>query len=330
MPNDDETSPKVKVIVSVATSMDGYMDDLRGERMVFSSPRDWTEVYKLRGSVDAILVGAGTLRADNPGLRAKGYGRDPLRVTLSRSGDLDRSLKFFADANHAVFPSIEALIEGLEERGVGTLLVEGGAQVLEQFFAAGLVDELRWAMAPLFLGEAAAGAPRFCGSGALILHASEQLGDTSVLHFLSSDRHFLQAAIDLSRQCTPSPTAYSVGAVVVTKDGQTFGGYTHETGAANHAEEEAVAKALAASVPLDGATIYSSMEPCSERRSKPVSCSQLIIDHHFSRMVYALKEPPHFVKCTGAALLESVGIAVREIADLSQQVIEINQHILKP
>ncbi len=106
------------VIVSVATSMDGYMDDLRPERLVFSSPRDWTEVYRLRGSVDAILVGTGTLRADNPGLRAKGYGPDPLRVTISRSGNLDRSLKFFTDDNHVVFPALDAMFEGLAARGL--------------------------------------------------------------------------------------------------------------------------------------------------------------------------------------------------------------------
>lgn len=137
-------------------------------------------------------------------------------------------------------------------------------------------------------------------------------------------------AVDESRRCTPTTGSYCVGAVIVTAGGGIFRGYTHETGPHNHAEEEAIAKALEAGAELKGAAIYSSMEPCSTRASKPVSCSQLIMDHGFRRMVYALGEPPVFVECCkGAVNLAKAGVEVVQIDELAQQVRDINRHLLK-
>jgi 5-amino-6-(5-phosphoribosylamino)uracil reductase len=120
---------------------------------------------------------------------------------------------------------------------------------------------------------------------------------------------------------------YSVGAVVVTMDGQEFDGHTGETDPLNHAEEEAIAKAVAAGVDLKGATIYSSMEPCSTRASKPVSCSQLIIEHGFRRLVFGLREPDRFVNGTGAQMLSDAGIEILEIPMFGTEVARINAHI---
>ncbi len=136
-------------------------------------------------------------------------------------------------------------------------------------------------------------------------------------------------AIDESRKCTPGRGAYSVGAVIVTADGRIYCGYTHETGPHNHAEEEAIAKALTDGAELQGAAIYCSMEPCSTRASKPVSCSQHIINHGFKKMAYALGEPPVFVECHGAANLAGAGIEVVQIDELAGQVREINRHLLE-
>ena len=143
------------------------------------------------------------------------------------------------------------------------------------------------------------------------------------------DREYLQLAIDESRKCTPSRGAYSVGAVIVTADGSVYKGYTHETGPHNHAEEEAIAKVLEDGAVLRGAAIYCSMEPCSTRASKPVSCSQHIIDHEFAKVVYALGEPPVFVECRGAANLVGAGVEVVHIDELAEQVREINRHLLE-
>jgi 5-amino-6-(5-phosphoribosylamino)uracil reductase len=144
-----------------------------------------------------------------------------------------------------------------------------------------------------------------------------------------TDTEYLERAIELSRNSPPSPTAYRVGAVVVTPGGLVFEGYTHETDAKNHAEEEAIAKAVAAGVNLCGSTIYASMEPCSTRASKPVSCSELIIRHGFGRVVFALSEPPLFAACTGAQMLADAGIEVVHIGHLAARVREINRHLLQ-
>lgn len=146
---------------------------------------------------------------------------------------------------------------------------------------------------------------------------------------IAVDREYMKMAVDLSLQSPPSPTAYRVGAVVVTAAGEVFAGYTHETGSANHAEEEAIAKAHDADADLHGATIYSSMEPCSTRRSKPRSCTQLIIEEGFGRVVYALDEPIHFVDCRGREMLSDAGIKVDLMSQFAAQVESINAHVLK-
>ncbi|MCL2561519.1 MAG: hypothetical protein FWE10_04265 [Rikenellaceae bacterium] len=146
---------------------------------------------------------------------------------------------------------------------------------------------------------------------------------------MKSDREYLQKAIDLSRRCEPCSGSYCVGAVIVTQDGREFGGYTHETGAHNHAEEEAVVKAMAAGVSLSGAAMYSSMEPCSKRASKPVSCSQLLMRHGFRKVVYALNEPPLFTECSGDRDLRAAGIEVVVLDEFAEQVREVNRHLLK-
>ena len=131
----------------------------------------------------------------------------------------------------------------------------------------------------------------------------KKVGDMTVTDYAlgqqATDRTRLLQAIGLSLKCPPSDKAYSVGAVLVTRDGQVFTGYSRETAPDNHAEEEAILKAEQAGATLEGATIYSSMEPCSTRRSKPRSCSALIIDRRMKRVVFAVREPDRFVRCRG-------------------------------
>ena len=146
---------------------------------------------------------------------------------------------------------------------------------------------------------------------------------------MNDDKKYMLMALEASRRCVPCATAYCVGAVVVTSAGQVFTGYTHETGPSNHAEEEAVAKALAEGADLHDAVMYSTMEPCSKRSSKPRSCTQMIVEYGFRRVVYALKEPPCFVECHGDRLLKEAGITVDVMDDLAPEVEKINSHIIK-
>ena len=98
--------PRPYVVLSCAISADGYLDDASGERLILSGPDDLDEVDALRAGADAIFVGAGTIRADNPRLLIRSPARStdrvsagrpphPLRVTLTGSGDLDPGARFF-------------------------------------------------------------------------------------------------------------------------------------------------------------------------------------------------------------------------------------------
>lgn len=185
-------------LLSCAVSVDGCLDDASPERLVLSGPEDLDEVDGLRAAADAILVGAGTIRADNPRLlireparaarrTAAGLPPHPLRVTVTATGNLDPAASFFAApggtplvycATPAVAaararlgrlavvvdagdpPSLARVFDDLHsERTVATLLVEGGARILRDALADGLADELRLSVAPFFVGDPAA--PRF-------------------------------------------------------------------------------------------------------------------------------------------------------------------------
>jgi diaminohydroxyphosphoribosylaminopyrimidine deaminase / 5-amino-6-(5-phosphoribosylamino)uracil reductase len=142
-----------------------------------------------------------------------------------------------------------------------------------------------------------------------------------------SDAHWLAAAIECSRFSPPAPDHYAVGAVVVGADGRVLAtGYTGETDPHYHAEEAALAKLAGAD--LTGATIYSSLEPCTTRRSRPRSCADLIVDAGLRRVVFALREPPVFADGRGIEQLLAAGIEVIELPSFGPLVAEINEHVL--
>lgn len=144
----------------------------------------------------------------------------------------------------------------------------------------------------------------------------------------NNDKDLLKQAVELSCNCPRSATAYSVGAVVVTAAGEVFTGYSRQTAPHNHAEEEAVLKAQAAGADMRGGAIYTSMEPCTHRKSKPLSCTAIIIREGFSKVVYAVAEPPNLAQCCGAATLREAGIETVHIEGFEDEVARINAHIL--
>jgi 5-amino-6-(5-phosphoribosylamino)uracil reductase len=187
-------------VLSCAMSLDGYIDDASGTPLRLSSDADIDQVDELRSTCDAILVGAGTIRSDNPALVlrsqarreariARGLRPDPARVVVSRGGDLDPAARVFAAGADRILYVSSAAVPGTRERlgtaaevvdagrpvgldrvlanlvarGIARLLIEGGGSVHTQFLAAGLADELRLSVAPFFVGESAA--PRFVGNG---------------------------------------------------------------------------------------------------------------------------------------------------------------------
>jgi len=140
------------------------------------------------------------------------------------------------------------------------------------------------------------------------------------------DRDWLLAAIDLSRRCPLATTAYAVGAIVVDGQGYELSrAYSRETDPVDHAEELALARAVG--LQLSRATLYTSLEPCSVRRSRARSCTELILAAGIRRVVFAMREPPRFADCRGYEELDEAGVDVVEVSDLADLVREVNAHL---
>jgi 5-amino-6-(5-phosphoribosylamino)uracil reductase len=188
-------------LLSCGVSLDGYLDGATDERLLLSNDADLDRVDAVRATCDAILVGAATVRNDNPRLLvraqarrdervARGLPPSPAKVTVTRRARLDAGANFFTagesdklvycasptvpdarnrlgsvatvvDAGHAV--TMRRLSEDLHERGVRRLMVEGGGIVHTQFLTDDLADELHLVIAPLFVGDSRA--RRFVGDG---------------------------------------------------------------------------------------------------------------------------------------------------------------------
>jgi diaminohydroxyphosphoribosylaminopyrimidine deaminase/5-amino-6-(5-phosphoribosylamino)uracil reductase len=143
-----------------------------------------------------------------------------------------------------------------------------------------------------------------------------------------ADLRWLREAIELSRRCPPSETAFSVGAVLVSDAGQVIAtGYSRELDPKDHAEEVALARA-ADDPRLAGSTLYSSLEPCLSRASRPRSCAELIVAAGIPRVVIAWLEPPLFTAGGGGAWLRSAGVSVDEIPWLAELARSANAHLL--
>ncbi len=180
------------VLLSAATSVDGCLDDATDTRLILSNDADLDRVDEVRAGSDAIMVGAGTIRRDNPALLvrsqarrkrrvARGLPASPVLVTLTATGEIDPGARFFTtgDGGRLVYVpgavadrarerlggtaaevigagdplDLDAVLADLAARGVRRLMVEGGGAVHAQFLAAGLADELHLVIAPIFVGD---------------------------------------------------------------------------------------------------------------------------------------------------------------------------------
>ena len=187
-------------MLSCSVSLDGYLGD-QTPRLALSNEADFDRVDEVRASCDAIMVGAVTVRTDNPRLlvrsqarrderTARGLPPSPMKITVTERVDLDARSNFFtageaeklvytssprvADARARLGPvativdggrrvRMRRLGEDLADRGVERLMVEGGGVVHTQFLADDLVDELQLVVAPFFVGDSSA--PRFVSDG---------------------------------------------------------------------------------------------------------------------------------------------------------------------
>lgn len=158
------------VIAKAAQSLDGRLTRPPGEGQWLTSEAARAHGRGLRRRVDAILVGAGTVRADDPQLTFREGAADrpqPWRVVLSRTGRLPAQARLFTDEHKdrtlvLPGPDLTTALRELAGRGIVTVLIEGGGQVLGQAFAERVVDELCWYVAP-----------RLCGAGVPVLANAE-------------------------------------------------------------------------------------------------------------------------------------------------------------
>lgn len=186
------------VILSAAMSLDGHLDDTTPDRLMLSDVADFDRVDALRAGSDAIMVGAETIRRDDPRLLVRdperradrvrrGLPEHPVKVTVTGAGALDPVARFFTTGGHKLVYCADAavpaqadrlaavadtevvaagalvdfpgILADLKRRGVERLMVEGGSSLHTRFLAEDLADEIHLAIAPFFVGDDRA--PRF-------------------------------------------------------------------------------------------------------------------------------------------------------------------------
>jgi 5-amino-6-(5-phosphoribosylamino)uracil reductase len=186
-------------LLSCGMSLDGFLDDASDRRLLLSNDADFDRVDEVRAWSDAILVGAATVRNDDPRLqvrspervarrRTSGRPAQPIKVTVTNRAKLDPDARFFTvgsgptlvycasdtlDMATGQLPAtvvdggrpveLRRVSEDLHARGVRRLMVEGGGEVHTQLLTEGLADELQLVIAPLFVGHPEA--TRFVGAG---------------------------------------------------------------------------------------------------------------------------------------------------------------------
>jgi len=181
-------------LLSCGISLDGYLAGASKDRLLLSNEADFDRVDGVRAGCDAILVGAATIRNDDPRLLvrsqsrrdervARGLSPSPIKATVTAAGRLDADASFFTlgDTEKLVYCAsasaactrerlgqvatvvdagqpvdMRSVSEDLCARGVQRLMVEGGGTLLTQFLTADLADELHLVVAPMFVGDSRA------------------------------------------------------------------------------------------------------------------------------------------------------------------------------
>ena len=175
------TTGRPFVIAKCGMSVDGRLTRPPEESQWLTSAASRRDAHRLRAQVDAILVGAETVRADNPRLTIRGQrgAKQPWRIVLSRSGKLPRHAKIFADrfAKRTLVyrdTTIAALLRDLGSRGITSVLIEGGGEILGEALDERVIDRAHVYIASRFTGGPAIA---FAGSGAAETAGSLRLRD---------------------------------------------------------------------------------------------------------------------------------------------------------
>ncbi|QEE46413.1 RibD family protein [Rhizobium sp. WL3] len=191
----DETDPTVSlyapiaaagdgfVLAQVGQSLDGRVATLSGDARDISGPDGIAHLHRCRALVEAVVVGVGTVKCDDPRLSVRAVkGPNPVRVVIDCRAELTGDERLFRDGGAPVI-LIQAedapqkayradvlrvrrgeggidprdILQALAGRGLRRILVEGGARTIARFIEAGVVDRLHVAIAPLIIGSGPAG-----------------------------------------------------------------------------------------------------------------------------------------------------------------------------
>jgi len=166
------------VVGQIGQSLDGRIATMSGHSRYINGPAGLAHLHRLRALVDAVLVGVGSALADDPQLTVRHVaGPDPARIVIDPRGRLARTARLFADdgarriiitaqgvrcelpgVERLALPAVEghiepaAILAGLAALGLRRVLIEGGADTLSRFMAAGCLDRLHVVVAPIILG----------------------------------------------------------------------------------------------------------------------------------------------------------------------------------
>jgi diaminohydroxyphosphoribosylaminopyrimidine deaminase / 5-amino-6-(5-phosphoribosylamino)uracil reductase len=175
------TSPPGAIVVGqIGQSIDGRIATPSGHSHYINGPAGLDHLHRLRSLVDAVIVGAGTVRTDDPELTVRRVsGPNPARVVIDPRGTLGTSARVFAaDGTRRIVITLEgtrlrisndietialpgsrplldpgAILDALSARGLRRVLVEGGARTVSHFLAAGCLDRLHVVVAPVIVGS---------------------------------------------------------------------------------------------------------------------------------------------------------------------------------
>jgi len=211
-------APGTLILGRIAQTLDGRIATTSGESFWISGPEDILHTHRLRALFDAVVVGAGTVRADDPLLTTRHCpGPSPVRVVIDTDRRLGDAYRLFAGAPRTIVVcaddappkpppraaeimtlprtasglDLAALVAGLRARGLQRIFIEGGGLTVSRFLSAGLLDRLHVTIAPLLLG---AGIPAFTLPG--VSHPDQGLRVGWTVHRLGQD---LLLDIPLSR-----------------------------------------------------------------------------------------------------------------------------------
>jgi len=169
------------VIAKCGMSLDGRLTRAPGGSRWITSTAARRHARQLRAQVDAILIGAGTLRADNPRLTVRGWpgAKQPWRVVLSRSGSLPPRAYLFTDrfAGRTIVSgdkNLEVVLRELGTKEITSVLIEGGGEILGQALDQRLVDKVQLYLGPMFTGGPSV---TFAGAGISATHEAPKLKD---------------------------------------------------------------------------------------------------------------------------------------------------------